>query len=50
LVKKLNQEKYSKIATFIPNLFFYDMFSDKITFLTVYPVPLTISFYEKKGN
>jgi glycosyltransferase involved in cell wall biosynthesis len=47
LVERLYEDNYVKIATFTPNLFLYNLVADKITFLLVYPTPLTISFYEK---
>jgi glycosyltransferase involved in cell wall biosynthesis len=47
LVTKLSKEGYRKIIVFSPNLRYYDLFSDRITFIIIYPTPITISIYEK---
>jgi glycosyltransferase involved in cell wall biosynthesis len=49
LVKKLTKEKYKRIATFSPNLKYYNYFADRIYLIitNVMPLPITISIYEK---
>jgi hypothetical protein len=49
LVKRLRREKYNRIATFSPNLKYYNYFADRIFLIitNVMPMPMTISIYEK---
>lgn len=47
LVARLNKDGYKKIIVFSPNLRYYDLFSDRMNFIFIYPTPLTISIYEK---
>lgn len=47
LVKRLKEEKFKKIAVFSPDLIFFDLFSDRLNFIIIFPSPITISIYEK---
>ena len=50
LVKRLIKEKYKQIATFFPNLKYYNYFADRMYLIitNVMPVPMTISVYQKQ--
>jgi len=47
LVKRLNANGYIKVTTFTPNTRYFDMFSDPLVFVLLYPSPKTISVYRK---
>jgi len=47
LFNRLKKEKYKKITAFSPDLRFFDLFSDRLNFIIIFPSPVTVSIYEK---
>ncbi|PJA00044.1 MAG: hypothetical protein COX78_01085 [Candidatus Levybacteria bacterium CG_4_10_14_0_2_um_filter_35_8] len=47
LFNKLKKEKYKRVAVFSPDLRFFDLFSDRLNFIIIFPSPITIAIYEK---
>jgi hypothetical protein len=47
LVKRVQAEHYKKIITFVPNVKYFNLFSDNLMFFLLFPTPRTISLYEK---